>query len=419
MLKIYYGQNKLSLTYASHIDNLPSYNCTDRDNEILKQFVNYPPDLGNIIQEYDVCYLKKTKTKFNTVLLKEQNKAQWTLDPYKESINCVIKLNNGLIATASFSGIINIWDPVYGKSIKEIRSFEKTLIENKFIFTKYRKMEMHQLSDDIIIIKEKSKSFFLGKVYIVLINLDITCVIFDIWYGNIYFNQIVPISSNQFITTTSHKTGTVLNNRKKSRVCTWKIEIEKNDTYINIPKTRLHKMTFKRNVKFVQISSDKNKIIIFENFSKKNIDYIVLTVLNLQTYEKLNTIQLQGSIFEIPCTIGNYLLVSLNNYIKLSHKLINFDTLKVTQTLFQIHDDIYKVFYLKKDIYMIFTIQKYDPSYKLQGIGIQIYIIHLPSQTIIQTINTDHPEDIRDICQYRNGFVSLSSRFEINTHDCA
>lgn len=79
---------------------------------------------------------------------------------------------------------------------------------------------------------------------------------------------------------------------------------------------------------------------------------------------------------------------------------------------------IHTVFDIKNDIYVITTIQYYDPSYKKEECGITIYIVYLLTQTIIQTINKDHPETIRRICDYKNGFIVLTSKFELNTYDC-
>ncbi len=100
-----------------------SYSHMDRDNEILKQFINFPPGLSDIIIGYDVSSFKKTKIEFGDFLPKKIINA-----PCYDSICNVTILDQGYIATTSFYGIIKIWDPLFGKSVKDIMCLNNLLM---------------------------------------------------------------------------------------------------------------------------------------------------------------------------------------------------------------------------------------------------------------------------------------------------
>lgn len=397
-----------------------SYSCLDRENEILKQFNNFPPGLDNMIANYDICDFKKNETiKFNTVISMDNNRRAYWPHDHITSVGTIFQLNNDLMVTCTFEGAINIWDPISGQCIKEIKGIEEQL---KNDYMRAQEMLLYQLSDEILMLKCRSiHSQDCYSIYVISINSGkIKKIIND---EKLRYRCIFPISSNEFITS--------LYVEKKwlhSYIEKYRIDNNINDIG-NIKLTKSEIVKLKLNIYFMHLQSDKKTLIVYgkgtefkdQYYHLMKVDITTKKIIESTKFEDLNNYSYSG----IPQMIGNDLLVSvtlpnqLTGWKKFTQKLVNCDIFKAQKHIFnKIDQQIYKVFKLQNDIYMIATIVTYDPQYKPQEQGITIYIVHFPTQTIIQKINENTPEDIRDVYIHKNGFMTLSSRFEINVYDC-
>lgn len=413
LLSVYHKQNNLSITNQT---NQKSYNYSDREKEIKNQFVDFPPGLENIIIGYDACEFKKTMIQFNNVIPENPNdinfitKYYFQMDHYyekcKDLISGLTKLNNNHIVTVSFTGLICIWDHVSGILIKKIKSIEEK-ITKKSKYTLHKK-KICQISDNIIAVHDSG--YEIRYVYIILMDQDIVHEM-DNENGNIYFHHIVSFTSNQLITVSYIKDYYW---SMPNTVNIW--NIKENDTSTKIELHKIHHLQFDldHKISFVHIdSSSKDTLIIL---GKKYYSGNILIQIDIATKMEIKRIYFKGRVTEHPSIIDNNLLISCLDNGKFNHRLINCNTFQQTDTLDQIHDQIYKIIKMKNDIYLISTIRYTDPNMEPEIPDIQINTLHFPTQSIIQTFQTD--QSIRDICEYKNGFLTLTSTFQINTYDC-
>jgi len=154
-------------------------------------------------------FFKKNETKFDTIISKDLGKYK-TYDPSysMDSIGSIKKLNNGTIMTFTFSGFIQIWNPISGQCIKEIRELEVEFKKKKFL--QPQDITVYQLSDEMIILEHRGFHLSLiFDVYALLINPKI---ILQKIFSEVRIRSILPISSNKMIIAYSSgdwKTGSI------------------------------------------------------------------------------------------------------------------------------------------------------------------------------------------------------------------
>ncbi len=394
-----------------------SYNYSDREKEIENQFINFPPGLENIIIEYDVCEFKKSMIKFDTVSPEEPKEIKYITEYHndmsyyfsmcKNLISGVTKLNNNNIITGTFTGLICIWNPDTGKCIKKIKSMEKSIAKIKKVI--HRGLTICQVFDDIIAVCANDHES--SNVYIISIDFDIIHEI-DNNNGNICFHHILPIPLNRMAVVSYVKN---YHWSEQNTVTFWDIKKEYNDTKVTLYKT--HELQFNYFLSSTHIGLKKDLIIILGKTNDRNN---ILILVDINTKKQINLIEFRGKVISQPSIIDNNLLISYSNHNKVSHKMINRDTFQQTDVLDQINDCIYKTIKIKKNTFLISTIRhspEMEPEMEPEISDIQIYIFDMLTQSIIQIIQTEY-QSIRDICECKYGFLTLTSTFQINTYDC-
>ena len=404
-LKCCFNKNKLPGQKLLDKEN----SCSKRDNEISKLFFNFPPDLSDIIIGYDSYEFKKTETKFNNVLPKNPKNIVGkcrVVIPFEECdlINTMVRLKNGLIMTANFRGLLSIWEPSSGKCLKKLKSLNNYFLKidkNPKIY-----VDIHQINDDMIIVRCKDSQINDIIVFIVEINQDTINKFTDLNENKT--NMILSFHHQEHRSKLSNQFITISYQHYYYHVSLWNIDKKNNSVLSHYKKMDCFL------VSFLSVHLCDQKLIFFGQNHEKTQGNILVT-LDVKTLKKINKLEIDGKVLEKPIIIGTNILISVCNNKTIYHILINIDTFEQTNVFNQINDHIFEAIYLKKDIYLIAT-HKHS-AYWDELPDVEIYIVHLPTQQIIQEVDMNG-QSIRNICDYKNGFVTVTSAFEINTYSC-
>jgi WD40 repeat protein len=111
-------------------------------------------DAINIVQK-NIVFVQNHGHKFNDPNESPQNVSTFLLElSMCRNLICeIITLDNGLLVSGSFHGMIQIWDPMTGDCLKKIDTLEKSFTESREHVRSYPQiLKMCQVSDELIAI---------------------------------------------------------------------------------------------------------------------------------------------------------------------------------------------------------------------------------------------------------------------------
>ncbi len=276
---------------------------------------------------------------------------------------------------------------------------------------------VYHISEEIIAVKSEYGNYYpCNDIYIISIKFDTICQILN-KINNHHVDVILSKCSNQFIIIDSPYSYAA---KYPQSMCTWNIE----SSCTNLLSTKSSEKILNHIITtFARLIPEKNQIILFGPNIHNNCYHIVL--IDMNTDEEINCHKFNDIFgYNSPCMFGQPArLTALGNYCLMSnngkkHELINCDTFERTDVFKEMKGYVYKVLCLKKDIYLIVTSECIDRKFKRERLMTRYYIVDLPTGKIIESINDDNPETIKEICEYRNGYIVLTHESEINTYDC-
>ncbi len=388
---------------------------------IIKKSMNYfLSELIEIIQDYDITELKEKQITYDQKHGHIYDDFQYspqhvcsfllTLPMCKKLICKIIKLNNGFLASGSFQGLVQIWDPESGKCIKQLDALERIFADEYYP----QLLEMCQVTDDLIIITNFNVHYG-AKNNIYALNILTNNIQKLYKEENSYTCSIINISNDIFVTMTN---GMIL---------TWYIslydESRKADQTIECISKKNYKQLINNSSQILMITENNMIAICSINTNNKREYYYIVSV-NFETEEeKYYSFKKSQRIYSHNI-INDYIFLTTDNNDGKSynHFVLDKNTLNVVKRLMN-HDNCTLMFVhlINNLIAMIVTNNTQTITNEKNNIiqnNNYIKIIETSNKYFVctQTINIGD-EKIRTATSYENGLVTVNYLSEIKVYD--